>query len=57
VNRFSPQRLAGKVYEALTDAGFNDAQIVDLCFGWYAAVPGHAYMAETMLDGIVAQAR
>jgi AcrR family transcriptional regulator len=33
---------AEMIYEALTDAGFEGARIVDLCFGWYAAVLGLA---------------
>lgn len=30
------------IYRALADAGFDDEQMVDLCFGWYATVLGLA---------------
>lgn len=33
---------AEMIYQALADAGFTDEQMVDLCFGWYAAVLGLA---------------
>jgi len=33
---------AEMIYEALADAGFDDERLVDLCFGWYAAVLGLA---------------
>lgn len=36
---------AEMVYQALTDAGLKDAQVVDVCFGWYASMLGMA-MAE-----------
>lgn len=33
---------AETIYEALSDAGFDDERMVDICFGWYAAVLGLA---------------
>lgn len=33
---------AEMIYEALADAGFDDERVMDLCFGWYAAVLGLA---------------
>ena len=35
-------RHAETVYQALTDAGLADADVVDACCGWYAAVLGLA---------------
>ena len=35
-------RHAEMIYKALADAGLNDRQSVDICFGWYASLLGLA---------------
>ncbi|WP_208539249.1 TetR/AcrR family transcriptional regulator [Algihabitans albus] len=35
-------RHAEMIYQALADAGFDDRQTVDICFGWYASILGLA---------------
>ena len=35
-------RHAEMIYQALADAGLNDRQMVDTCFGWYASLLGLA---------------
>jgi AcrR family transcriptional regulator len=35
-------RHAEMIYQALEDAGLNDRQMVDMCFGWYASLLGLA---------------
>ena len=35
-------RHAEMIYQALADAGLNDQQMVDICFGWYASLLGLA---------------
>lgn len=35
-------RNAEMVYQALADAGFEDRELVDICYGWYASLLGLA---------------
>ena len=43
-------RQAEAIYQALSDAGLDDRQVVDMCFGWYASLLG---MAAAEIGGLL----